>query len=363
MIWIVIVAMTAAVIAALLLPVLKRGAGEGVDRNAYDRAVFRDQLAELDRDLERGVIGPAEAEAARNEISRRIIAAAGRPQERQAAVAPAVALLCVLLVPIVAIPLYVKSGSPGLPGVPLAARMAEAEEKGDYEALIVKVEQHLASNPDDIEGWKVLAPAYRRGLRLADSVEAHRNIVRLSPPDALAIADYAEAMVMAGQGIVSAEAHDLFGKALELDPKLPKARFYDALALKQEGKTAEAKAALEAFLKDTPADAPWRPMLVAEMQDMGAKPPALDSETMAAAQDMSAEDQQAMIRTMVDGLEERLAANPDDLDGWLRLIRSRAVLGEAGKAKDAYDKAQAHYSGNADALAQIAALAKGMKLQ
>jgi cytochrome c-type biogenesis protein CcmH len=363
MIWIVIVAMTAAVIAALLLPVLKRGAGEGVDRNAYDRAVFRDQLAELDRDLERGVIGPAEAEAARNEISRRIIAAAGRPQERQAAVAPAVALLCVLLVPIVAIPLYVKAGSPGLPGVPLATRMAEAEEKGDYEALIVKVEQHLASNPDDIEGWKVLAPAYRRGLRLADSVEAHRNIVRLSPPAALAIADYAEAMVMAGQGIVSAEAHDLFGKALELDPKLPKARFYDALALKQEGKTAEAKAALEAFLKDTPADAPWRPMLVAEMQDMGAKPPALDSETMAAAQDMSAEDQQAMIRTMVDGLEERLAANPDDLDGWLRLIRSRAVLGEAGKAKDAYDKAQAHYSGNADALAQIAALAKDMKLQ
>ena len=363
MIWIVIVAMTAAVIAALLLPVLKRGAGEGVDRNAYDRAVFRDQLAELDRDLERGVIGPAEAEAARNEISRRIIAAAGRPQERQAAVAPAVALLCVLLVPIVAIPLYVKAGSPGLPGVPLATRMAEAEEKGDYEALIVKVEQHLASNPDDIEGWKVLAPAYRRGLRLADSVEAHRNIVRLSPPDARAIADYAEAMVMAGQGIVSAEAHDLFGKALELDPKLPKARFYDALALKQEGKTAEAKAALEAFLKDTPADAPWRPMLVAEMQDMGAKPPALDSETMAAAQDMSAEDQQAMIRTMVDGLEERLAANPDDLDGWLRLIRSRAVLGEAGKAKDAYDKAQAHYSGNADALAQIAALAKDMKLQ
>jgi len=363
MIWIAITAMTAAVIAALLLPALKRGTGEGVDRNAYDRAVFRDQLAELDRDLERGVIGPAEAEAARNEISRRIIAAAGRPQERQAAAAPVVALLCVLLVPIVAIPLYVKAGSPDLPGVPLVERMAAAEEKGDYEALIAKVEQHLASNLDDIEGWKVLAPAYRRGMRFADEVEAHRNIVRLSPPDALAIADYAEAMVMAGQGIVSAEAHAQFGKALALDPKLPKARFYDALALKQEGKTAEAKAAFEAFLKDTPADAPWRPMLVAEMQDMGAKPPALDSETMAAAQDMSAQDQQAMIRTMVDGLEERLAANPDDLDGWLRLIRSRAVLGEAGKAKDAYDKALAQYSGNADALAQIAALAKDMKLQ
>jgi cytochrome c-type biogenesis protein CcmH len=364
MIWIVFAAMTLGVLALLLSPVLRRAAGEGdADRNAYDRAVFRDQLAELDRDLERGVIGPAEAEAARNEISRRLIAAAERPPEKRSMVRPAMALIAGLIVPLVALPLYLKSGSPGLPGVPLSQRLAQAEEKGDYEALIVKVEQHLAKNPDDLDGWKVLAPAYRRGMRFADAVEAHRNIVRLSPPDPLALADYAEAMVMAGEGMVSAEAHDLFGMALALDPKLPKARFYDALALKQEGKTEEAKAAFEAFLKDTPEDAPWRPMLLAEMQQMGAKPPALDSETMASAQNMAPEDQQAMIRSMVDGLEERLTANPDDLDGWLRLIRSRAVLGEAGKAKAAYDKALVHYSGNADALAQISALAKDMSLQ
>ena len=364
MIWIVFAAMTAAVIAALILPVLRRDTGgKAADRNAYDRAVFRDQLSELDRDLERGVIGPAEAEAARNEISRRLIAAAEQPAPKASMVAPSLALAAVLIVPLVALPLYLKAGSPQLPGVPLDQRMAEAEEKGDYEALIVKVEQHLAQNPDDLDGWKVLAPAYRRGMRFADAVEAHRNIVRLSPPDAMALSDYAEAMVMAGEGMVSAEAHDLFGKALALDPQLPKARFYDALALKQEGKTEEAKAAFEAFLKDTPADAPWRAMLLAEMQDMGAKPPALDSETMANAQAMAPEDQQAMIRSMVDGLEEKLTANPDDLDGWLRLIRSRAVLGEADKAKAAYDKALAQYSGNADALAQIAALAKDMNLQ
>jgi cytochrome c-type biogenesis protein CcmH len=364
MIWIVFAAMTAVVIAALILPVLRREAGgPAADRNAYDRAVFRDQLSELDRDLERGVIGPAEAEAARNEISRRLIAAAEQPAPKAAMVTPSLALAAVLIVPLVALPLYLKAGSPQLPGVPLDQRMAEAEAKGDYEALIVKVERHLAQNPDDLDGWKVLAPAYRRGMRFADAVEAHRNIVRLSPPDALALSDYAEAMVMAGEGMVSAEAHDLFGKALALDPKLPKARFYDALALKQEGKTEEAKAAFEAFLKDTPADAPWRAMLLAEMQDMGAKPPALDSETMANAQAMAPEDQQAMIRSMVDGLEEKLTANPDDLDGWLRLIRSRAVLGEADKAKAAYDKALAQYSGNADALAQIAALAKDMNIQ
>lgn len=356
--------MTLGVIALLILPVLRRGGGEGeADRNAYDRAVFRDQLAELDRDLERGVIGPAEAEAARNEISRRLIAAAERPVEKRSMVTPAMALLAGLIVPAVAVPLYLKAGSPGLPGVPLGQRMAQAEEKGDYEALIVKVEQHLANNPDDLDGWKVLAPAYVRGFRWADAMEAHRNIVRLSPPDAAALADYAEAMIMAGQGMVSAEAHAILGKALALDPKLPKARFFDALALKQEGKAAEAKAAFEAFLTDTPPDAPWRPMLLAELQDMGAKPPALDSETITDAANMSPEDQQAMIRTMVDGLEEKLAANPDDLDGWLRLIRSRAVLGDTDKAKAAYDKAKAQYSGNADALAQISALARDMNIQ
>jgi cytochrome c-type biogenesis protein CcmH len=364
MIWFVFAAMTAAVIAVLVLPVLKRGGETGAaDRNAYDRAVFRDQLAELDRDLERGVIGPAEAEAARNEISRRLIGAAERPAPKPAMVAPVLALAAVLIVPLVAVPLYLKAGSPELPGVPRELRMAEAEEKGDYEALIVKVEQHLAQNPDDLDGWKVLAPAYRRGMRFADAVEAHRNIVRLSPPDALALSDYAEALVVVGEGIVSAQAHDLFGKALALDPRQPKARFYDALALRQEGKAEEAKAAFEAFLKDTPEDAPWRPMLLAEMQDMNAKPPALDSETVANVKAMAPDDQQAMIRSMVDGLEEKLAANPDDLPGWLRLIRSRAVLGDTGKAKAAYDKALAQYSGNADALAQIESLAKDMNLQ
>lgn len=364
MIWIAFSAMTLGVIAALLLPVLRRGAdARGDDRNAYDRAVFRDQLTELDRDLERGVIGPAEADAARNEISRRLIATAEQPRRTQAMTPTAFAIAAVFIVPLVALPLYVKAGNPGLPGVPLSQRMAEAEEKGDYEAMIVKVEQHLAQNPDDLDGWKVLAPAYTRGLRLMDAAEAHRNIVRLSPPDAVTIADYAEALVMAGQGIVSAEAHALFGRALALDPKLPKARFFDALALKQEGKTQEARTAFEAFLRDTPPDAPWRPMLIAEMQDMGAKPQALDSQTMQDAAAMSPEDRQAMIRSMVDGLEEKLEANPDDLDGWLRLIRSRAVLGEADKARAAYDKALAQYSGNADALAQIATLAKDMKLQ
>lgn len=364
MIWTIFAVMTAAVIAALLLPVLRHRETQAADRNAYDRAVFRDQLAELDRDLERGTIGAAEAEAARNEISRRLIAAAEQPAPKKAGGAAAVALVAALLVPLVAIPLYLRAGSPQLPDVPLSQRMEEAEQKGDYEALLVKVEQHLAKNPDDLEGWKVLGPAYARGQRWEDAAEAFRNIVRLSPPDAGALADQGEALVMASQGMVPAEAHDLFAKALALDPKLPKARFFDALALKQEGKTEEAKTAFEAFLKDTPEDAPWRPMLLAEMQATGAsaRPPALDSQTMKDAASMSGADQQAMIRSMVDGLDEKLKANPDDLQGWLRLIRARVVLGDTDKAKVAYDTAKTQFSGNAEALSQIDGLAKEMNI-
>ena len=364
MIWIVFAVMTAAVIAALLLPVMRQKPSTGADdRNSYDRAVFRDQLAELDRDVERRVIGPAEAEAARNEISRRLIAAAAPPQVTKMTGMPVVAMIGALLIPAVALPLYLKAGNPMLPDVPLAERMANAEKAGDYEALIVKVEQHLAQNPDDVEGWKVLAPAYQRAMRWVDAAEARRNIVRLSIPSADVMADYGEALTMAGQGMISAQAHDIFSKALALDPKLPKARFYNALALKQEGKADEAKAEFDAFLADTPEDAPWRPMLLAEMQDMSSRPPALDQQAMKDAASMSSGDQQAMIRGMVDGLEEKLKANGDDLQGWLRLIRARGVLGEAEKAKSAYDTAKTQFRDNAQALAALDGLAKEMNIQ
>ena len=366
MIWIVFGLMTAAVIAALLIPVVKWGARAArADRNAYDRAVFRDQLAELERDAARGMIGPSEAEAARNEIARRLIAVSGveSGESGAARTAPWAALALAALVPLVALPIYLKTGNPGLPDVPLAQRMAEAEAKGDFDALIVKVEQHLAKNPDDLEGWKVLAPNYSRAMRWEDAADAYRNILRLAPPDAATLTAYGESMVMANEGMVPAAAHEQFRKALTLDPKLPAARFYDALALKQEGKTAAATAAFEAFLKDTPEDAPWRQMLLAELQDMSARPPVLDAQTMKDAAGMSADDQQAMIRSMVDGLEQRLATSPDDLAGWLRLIRARGVLGETDKARAAYDRARSQFVGNADALAQIDSLAKEMKIE
>ena len=364
MIWIVFALMTAIVMVGLLWPVVRgrRAQFAAADRNAYDRAVFRDQLAELERDVERQTIAPAEAEAARNEISRRLIAASAEAPARKAANLQVAALAAALLIPAVALPLYLKTGSPDLPDVPLAQRLANAEKNGDYEALILKVEQHLEKVPDDLKGWQILAPAYRRASRWADAAEASRNIIRLSPPNANDLADLGETLAFAGQGEVTAEAEDAFRKALALDPKLPKARFYAALAMKQQGKSAEARAAFEAFLADTPADAPWRDMLLAEMKDVSAQPPAIDQQTMQDAAGMKPEDQQAMIRGMVDGLEKKLEADGSDLQGWLRLIRARAVLGDRDKAKAAYDSAKSKFKDNPDAVAQLDGLAKEINI-
>ena len=252
MIWLALTLMTVAVMAGLLIPVFQRR--PLADRSAHDRAVFRDQLSELGRDVARGIIGEAEAEAARNEISRRLLQAVPGAIGRSSAT-PLVAILGVLMIPLVALPLYLQRGSPKLPDVPLALRLEDAIQNQDFDAMIAKVERHMAEKPDDIQGWRVLATAYRRLERWDDAANAYANVMRLARATPETIADYGEMVVSANQGMVTAEASRAFAEALKLDPKLPKARFFQALALKQEGKREEARAAFQALLDDTPADA------------------------------------------------------------------------------------------------------------
>ena len=346
MIWLVFTIMTAAVLAVLLMPLWKGRVAVAPGRARYDQAVFRDQLSELERDRARGVIGDAEAGAARNEISRRLIQAARPPSEPAAGKAGVVGLIGAVLVPLVAIPLYLNSGMPRLADVPLAARLEKAVDNQDFAALVAKVERHLAQNPDDVEGWKVLAPAYKREQRWQDAANAYANIVRLSQSDAVMIAEYGEMLVFANDGMVTAEAASAFTAALKADAKLPKARFFAGLALKQEGRKEEARRSFEAFLAESPRDAVWRPMVEAELQDLA-----------------GTDDQQAMIRAMVDGLEERLKSDGDDLEGWQRLIRSRAVLKEPDKAKAAYATARHHFMDKPEALAALDGLATELNIK
>jgi cytochrome c-type biogenesis protein CcmH len=350
--------LAAAVMLAVSWPVLtSRSAGPA--RAQYDEAVFRDQLAELERDRARGLIGGAEADAARNEIARRLLSV-DRTEYAGAAPHPArwTILAAAAFIPALSLALYLALGAPGRPDMPLKGRLDNAIANNDLVALMARAEAHLAEKPDDLEGWEILAPLYRGSERYADAANAYANILRLKGPEAGLSADYGEMLVLANQGLVPKEATQAFADALKLDPKSPKARFYAGLALKQDGKTAEALALWQALLADTRADDSWRGALEGQIASLSPGAPALSDEQVAAARNMKAEDREKMIRGMVDGLEQRLKAMPADLEGWQRLIRARAVLGEMDKAREAYASAKEQFKADAEATSALAQSAK-----
>jgi len=185
----------------------------------------------------------------------------------------------------------------------------------------------------------------------------------LGSPTAELLADYAEMRVYANQGLVTSAAAEPLKQALVLDPKNPKARFFTGLAQKQEGKTEEARATWTSLLSDSPADASWRPLLQNEIASIEAPPPGPNQEQIAAAETMTPEERDTMIRGMVDGLEQRLKADGSNLEGWRRLINARMVLGERDKAKASLSEARLAMRDNATALADLDSLAKQLGME
>ncbi|MCQ1833837.1 c-type cytochrome biogenesis protein CcmI [Neorhizobium galegae] len=352
--WIILAALTAAVAAILILPFARAAKTASADR-AGEVAVYRDQLAELDRDRAQGLIEPQEAEYARAEIGRRLLAAAAAGEGKEIA-APkarkyALATTVVTLVPpLVGLCLYLALGNPGLPDQPLEARLANP---GNNVALLVaKAERHLAENPNDGAGWDLLAPIYFRSMRLGDAEMAYRNAIRILGPSPVRLAGLGETLVASNDGIVTEDARSAFEQAVKLDPDNPRSRFYVGLGFEQAGRAAEARAQFETIAKGSPADAPWMQLVnqhivknggtIAAGQDTAQAPgnpsqaPGNPSQAdVAAAANMSQGDRQTMIRGMVESLAERLKQDPNNLEGWVRLVRSYSVLGDKSSAEEA----------------------------
>ena len=353
--------LAAAVSLSVLWPLYRGRAGA---RRMADQevSVYRDQLDEVERDLDRGVVAPAEADAARTEIARRLIRAdgaregagplAGSETPRRLAAAAAV-----IAMPIVALGLYVSLGSPDLPDAPLAVRLSAPPETQDMAVLMARVEDHLAANPDDVRGWQVVAPVYVRLGRNNDAVLAFGNIARLLGSNVATEGDLGEAIVRAEDGTVTADARAAFERALKDDPKDVRARFYLALGNGQAGRTEEAATAIRALIAEAPPGATW----VGGMQDMVAEfeaaapgsQPGPTASDVEAARSLAPEDRTAMIEGMVAQLAERLAAEPGDAEGWARLVRSYMVLGRPDDARAALDDARTALAGAADKLALV----------
>jgi cytochrome c-type biogenesis protein CcmH len=359
---------TVAVLAAVLLPLARAPARTNGDDAAFDLAVYRDQLRELEHEKALGLIPSAEAGHARNEIARRLLKADREHLRVLAATSsnlPRAALFAtVIAVPIFVVSFYALRGSPHLAGVPHAVRLANAEANQDLEALIAKVEAHLAANPGDAAGWRALAPAYRSQGRYDLAARAYAQALSYGRPDASLYADLGEVMVMGGQGLVTKAAADFFNRALSLDVKNPKARYFAALAMFQEGKIEEAVAQWQAMLNEAPADAPWASLVENRLATarMAAIAPKLSEQQLASVEGSSELERSRMIRSMVDGLAQRLEQDGSDLEGWLRLARARMVMGEPAKAKSALDRAGEIFKADLKAMSRIEEMRRSLRV-
>ncbi|MFD1327628.1 c-type cytochrome biogenesis protein CcmI [Mycoplana ramosa] len=361
--WILVAVMTAAVAAVLLLPLLRAGRSADI-ADAHDAEVYRDQLDELARDRAAGLIGVDEAELARAEIARRLIAAKAREtkagpatSERRNRLAQ-VAIM--VLFPAIGLGLYLATGNPDLPAQPLAARLAEPGN--DLNILIAKAERHLVDNPDDGAGWELLAPIYFRNGRIEDSANAYREAIRVLGASPERLDGYAEVLIALADGIVTKDAREVLQQSKSLDANNPRTRYYLALALEQEGRREEAKAAFEALAKDSPADAPWLSLVNRHIAALAGGteqmvPGNPTEQDVAAAAQMDADGRKQMIAGMVESLAGKLKENPDNFEGWMRLIRSYVVLDQREAAADALRTALKSFPPESENGKQLLALA------
>ncbi len=409
--WIILTLMVAIAAAVLTIPLVRRHEARADSRTAT-LAVLRDQLADVDVQLAAGVLPPADAEGLRIEIKRRMLAAGHIPDEARAALASrTLSGMAIGLAAVVALAggaLYATMGKPGLAGtsVPVAAGgappvaasdAANAQGAGEIAALVAGLEKKVAAKPDDSEGWRMLGWSYFQMQRFADAARAYGKAVALDPGGTGFQSAYGEALVQAADGTVTPAAADAFAKARAQDGADARARYFLGVKKQQDG---DAKGALDdwiSLLGESATDAPWVPQLrgVIEQTALAAKidvsarlaalrqptsggasvaapptpgptaaanapagvMPGPSAEQVAGAAAMTAGDRQAMIRGMVDGLAQKLQANPRDEAGWLRLMRARSVLGENAAAARARNDALAAFAGDTAAQARIRAAA------
>ncbi|CAO3415018.1 c-type cytochrome biogenesis protein CcmI [Azospirillum doebereinerae] len=364
--WIFAAAMTVAVL-LLIVPPLLKPAEAAPARDAYDREVYRDQLDELERDRARGLVNAAQAEAAKAEIARRMLATAAPAASgdgRAPRAAKALAVVLALAVPVGALGVYSAVGRPDEPARPLASRNLEQERGGPPKSVIAaidKLKQQLAETPDDAQGWAILGQAYIKMNRNPEAVDALRRATALAKDDTELLGLFGETLVEGNDGTVPEEARVAFDGVLTKDPKDARARFFVALARYQAGDRRDALDRWRALLAESPANASWVPVVRDQIREaaiaLDLDPATVTPEPLpptegpaATAQapqqapqqpaQMSAEDRDQMVRGMVDSLAAKLAADPSDVNGWLTLARSYGVLGERAKAMEAIRNAK-----------------------
>ncbi|MDX2144335.1 MAG: c-type cytochrome biogenesis protein CcmI [Rhodospirillaceae bacterium] len=395
MVWIGMGVLTIMVVAALVWPLVREQAPTANDTE-HDLTVLRDQLAEVERDVARGVLSGAEAEALRVEIQRRILAAGRREAVTISRESPGLraglTAVIAVAVPMAALAVYGGLGSPQLPAKSASAPHGEDADP-EMAKLVDQLAARMAGEPNNIEGWALLARSYRQIDRFAEALDAYRHLLTLNPPGAEPYANFGEMAVTVAGGVTE-EAREAFLKALERDRADPRARFYLGLAEAHTGNARGAIAIWRELTASAPADAPWQEMVRGRMfqvaqsaaimpmtveprhpldpetpvaatpsapeQTAAAVPPSdpndITSPDVSAIKGQFSGENLAQIQAMVGSLAGRLENNPEDFNGWMMLGRSYAVLKNMDGAKGAFTRAVALKPQDLSAKIQLASV-------
>ena len=355
--WPLFAIMTLAASLAVLWPLIWTFASQVGGNEA---AVYKDQLTELDRDVAAGLIGVPEVEAARVEIGRRLLAALDGGSDplsqtdssrRRVSVVLATVLLAM---PLAAAALYSSLGSPWLSDFPMASRFRTVDATQARDILSAQVEEYLAANPTVGNGSTVSATELMVLGRYGEAIRAYRTSIDVSGDSAERRSDLGEAIARAAGGAVTTEARAEFERAFAQNADDPKAGYFLGLAAEPDGRTTDAASIWRGMLAKAATDAPWRPLLRSSLARVsGPVAPALSSDVMAGAKDMSEDQRSTMVRSMVDRLATRLKKNGDDVEGWVRLVQAYLVLGERDKAANARSEARQAVGGDANRLHQL----------
>ncbi len=355
MFWIIAAALMGLTCLALLSAL---GKTPTVASGDHDRMFYEAQLKEIERQKALLLIGEAEAEAARTEAARRLLAASANISHDRSGSATGrkwAAIAILTAVPVIALPAYLLNGVPDMPSFPIASRKVEpvqGDQSLDIAKAVAQIEGHLARNPEDGRGHEVIAPVYGRMGRHGDAAKAYRAAIAYLGPTADRHAALGEALATQANGTITSDARQSFEAAAALDPEHVKAQFFLALAAQQDGDISKAVRLLSGIESRIP-DSDLKTEIKRQLALLGAIPKGgADVAAFPAPQQAEA------IRSMVDGLAQRLATSGGSVDEWARLVRALTVLGDTERAQAILQEARQKFSTAPEQLDQIEKAAK-----
>ncbi|HET6973007.1 MAG TPA: c-type cytochrome biogenesis protein CcmI, partial [Pyrinomonadaceae bacterium] len=238
--WVICALFIVIALAFVLPPALQRGEESNVvsdeERKQANIAVYRDQLSELEADRRNGIVAEDQYAQDRDEIERRLLEDTATARSKKTTGAAPInarntAYLLGIGIPLVAIVFYLRIGEPNLItnpapiGAPPSAASAAPPERTQeqIEANVAKLAERLQSNPNDAQGWTMLARSYSSMEKYSEAANADAKATELNPKDADLLAEYAFVTGMAGGRSLEGKPTEIINRALKVDPENPKA--------------------------------------------------------------------------------------------------------------------------------------------